>query len=58
MTKQAIVKLLVELDSEYIYQDIGYGGFLNDKVFMIQGNKIPVSKITKDELREMLNSYN
>jgi len=58
MTKQAIVKLLVELDSEYIYQDIGYGGFLNDKVFMIQGKKIPVSKITKDELREMLNSYN
>lgn len=57
MTKQQLVKFLVELDSEYLYQDIGYGSFKNESVFVIQGKTIPVSRITKDELQIMLNSY-
>lgn len=56
MTKQELVKSLIELDSEYLYQDIGYGGFLNEKTFMVDGGSIPVSRITKDELQEMYDS--
>jgi hypothetical protein len=57
MTKNEIVKLLIKLDSEYLYQDIGYGGFISPTVFMIQGKRIPVSRITLEELRQMLSSY-
>lgn len=57
MTKQELVKFLIELDSEYLYQDIGYGSFKNNKTFVIQGKLIPVSKITRDELVIMMNSY-
>lgn len=57
MTKQELVKFLIELNSEYIYQDIGYGGFINERLFMVEGKKIPVSRITKEELRIMLDSY-
>lgn len=57
MTKQELVKFLIELDSEYLYQDIGYGSFKNESVFVIQGMTIPVSRITKNELQIMLNSY-
>lgn len=58
MTKNQLVKLLIELDSEYMFRDIGYGGFYgNNKVFTVQGNKIPVSRITKEELQDMLHSY-
>lgn len=57
MTKQQLVKFLLELGSEYLYQDIGYGSFESESVFVIQGKTIPVSRITKDELQTMLNSY-
>jgi len=57
MTKQQLVKFLLDLNSEYLYQDIGYGSFKSESVFIIQGVKIPVSKITKDELVTMMNSY-
>lgn len=57
MTKQQLVKFLLDIDSEYLYQDIGYGSFKSESVFIIQGIKIPVSRITKDELVIMLNSY-
>lgn len=57
MTKKELVKFLIELDSEYMFQDIGYGGFINESVFMVQGEKIPVSRITKDELIIMMKGY-
>lgn len=53
MTKQELVKSLMDIDSEYLYQDIGFGGFKNKDTFMVQGKTIPVSKITKEELQEM-----
>ena len=57
MTKLELVKFLIELDSEYLYQDIGYGSFINETTFIVQGHKVPVSRITKNELEVRLNSY-
>lgn len=50
MNKQQLIKALKEIDSEYLYQDIGYGGFTATGDFVVQGK---IVKPTLTELQEM-----
>ena len=52
MTKQELIEALIEIDSEYLYQDIGYGGFTETGNFVVEGK---VVHPTKEELQEMYN---
>ena len=55
MTKQQLINELKANGSEYMYQDIGYGGFYDDSnKFVCQGR---VYNPTKAELKEMLDTY-
>lgn len=55
MTKQQLINELKAIGSEYMYQDIGYGGFYGeDNTFMAIGI---VYQPTKTELQDMLDSY-
>ena len=55
MTKQQIINELKKIGTEYMYQDIGYGGFYNDSnKFCCEGVEYDLSKA---ELKEMLDNY-
>ena len=57
MTKQQLINELKSFDSEYLFEDIGYGGFYdrdNSDEFRVHGKAV---KLTKENLQEMYNTY-
>ena len=44
------LQLLKEWNSEYLYQDIGYGGFNENGEFVVQGK---IVKLTKQDIDDM-----
>lgn len=44
------LQLLKQIDSEYLYQDIGYGGFNENGQFVVQGM---IVKLTKEDIDDM-----
>ena len=57
MTKQQLINELKSFDSEYMYRDLGYGGFYdrdNSNDFKVHGKVVP---LTKEDLQEMYDTY-
>ena len=44
------LQLLKQIDSEYLYQDIGDGGFNENGQFVVQGM---IVKLTKEDIDDM-----
>ena len=57
MTKQQLINELKSFDSEYLFEDICYGGFYdrdNSDEFRVLGKPV---KLTKKNLQEMYDTY-
>ena len=57
MTKQQLINELKSFDSEYLFEDIGYGCFYdrdNSDEFRVLGEPV---KLTKKNLQEMYDTY-
>lgn len=53
-TKQQLKQTLIEFNSEYMFRDLGYGGFYNNKDFMVNGE---IVNPTKEDLQSMYDNY-
>lgn len=50
MNKNQLINQLIEMDSEYLYRDLGYGGFNSKGQFIVQGE---VVSLTYQDVKEM-----